>query len=129
MLLRRIHTVAALLRLSTAYTIPSDDGFPKPDDQQLFKLELEAGGVISNAAPPPKLSAAGIANFQLVAFNEQFEVAFFSSLIENITNNVEGYQTAPGMKDTSALLDILRNVKAVSRGLERLFNRLVSNLC
>ncbi|KAH6659180.1 late sexual development protein [Truncatella angustata] len=112
MILRCVIGVAALLRLATAYAIPSNDGFPAPDDQQLLLIETQAGGVLSDEAPPPKLSEGAIANFQLIAFNEQFEVAFFSSLIENITNNVEGYQSVPGMANTGALLEILKNVKA-----------------
>lgn len=115
MLTRYFTGATTLLRLAAAYAIPSTDGFPNPDDQQILKIEVEAGGVLSNEAPPPKLSADGIANFQLITFNEQFEVAFFSSLIENITNNVEGYQSAPGMQDTGSLLQILNTVKAVSQ--------------
>jgi hypothetical protein len=114
MFAKHIVSAAALLGLAATYAIPSDDGFPNPSDQQLLSIEQEAGGLLSNAPPPPKLSEDGIANFQLIAFNEQFEVAFFSSLIDNITNNVDGYQSAPGLGNTGALLEILQTAKAVS---------------
>lgn len=114
MITRRIIGALALLKLASAYSIPSADGFPKPDAQQILKIQNDAGGVLPNEPPPPELTDSGITNFQLIAFNEQFEVAFFSSLIENITNNVDGYQSTPGIKDTAELLEILNNVKAVS---------------
>ncbi|KAI1877335.1 hypothetical protein JX265_003343 [Neoarthrinium moseri] len=106
-----IHTLGFLC-LTSAFVIPSRDGFPDPNSQQLLDIETKADGLLSNEPPPPALSDAGIANFQLIAFNENFEVAFFSSLIENITNNVPGYERAPGLKDTDSLLEILKTVKA-----------------
>ncbi|KAK9799957.1 putative Late sexual development protein [Seiridium cardinale] len=109
---RHIIWGAALLRLAASYAIPSSDGFPAPNDEQVLEIEADAGGLLSNEPPPPELSEDGIANFQLIAFNENFEVAFFSSLIENITNNVEGYQSVPGMRNTDELLEILKSVKA-----------------
>ncbi|KAI4602385.1 hypothetical protein KJ359_009627 [Pestalotiopsis sp. 9143b] len=112
MLCRNIITGAAVLGLAGAYAIPASDGFPNPDNQQLIQMQTTAGGSLSNAKPPIELSKDGVANFQLIAFNEQFEVAFFSSLIENITNNVEGYQSVPGMSDTAEILEILQTVKA-----------------
>jgi hypothetical protein len=109
-----MYSAAALVGLSAAYAIPSTDGFPTPNAQQLLDIENEAGGLLSNAPPPPTLSPAGIANFQLIAFNEFFEVAFFSSLIDNITQSISGYESAPGLQDVKALLEILEAVKAVS---------------
>ncbi|KAI1637825.1 hypothetical protein F4809DRAFT_640115 [Biscogniauxia mediterranea] len=92
----RCHTLSNILAVeqdSYGYAIPSEDGFPDPDAQQLLEIETEADGLLSDLPPPPTLSEAGIANFQLIAFNENFEVAFFSSLIENITNSVPGFDT------------------------------------
>lgn len=118
MIYRNFISGAATLGLAAAYAIPASDGFPNPDNQQLMQIQTTAGGSLSNAKPPIELSEEGVANFQLIAFNEQFEVAFFSSLIENITNNVEGYQSAPGMSDTAEILEILQTVKAVSHSVD-----------
>ncbi|KAI5917681.1 sexual development protein [Camillea tinctor] len=105
-------TSAAVLGLAAGYAIPSTDGFPDPDAQQLLTIETEADGLLSNLPPPPTLSAAGITNFQLIAFNENFEVAFFSSLIENITNNVPGFDTPWNNWESDTLLEIIKTVTA-----------------
>jgi hypothetical protein len=76
-------------------SIPNvNDGFPTPNDDQLRKIEELAHGTLPNGPPPPPgtLSAQGITNLQLVEFNENFEVAFFSSLIHNVTTNVPGFE-------------------------------------
>lgn len=59
---------------------------------------------------PSDLSDDSITSFQLIAFNEMFEVAFFSELVENITNEVDGYQFN---QKTSDVLDTLSTVLAV----------------
>ncbi|KKY31301.1 putative late sexual development protein [Diaporthe ampelina] len=71
----------------------------------------KAGGQLSNAPPPPKLASSSLTAFQLIAFNENFEVAFFSSLIENITNNVPGFKLSD-QKKRFELLSVLEAVKA-----------------
>ncbi|KAI0967183.1 sexual development protein [Xylaria arbuscula] len=110
---------AALLGLSTAYVAPrhaysndSDDGFPNPNAQQLLDIEKQADGLLSNIPPPANLSAAGITNFQLIAFNENLEVAFFSEIISNITNKEPGFECYESPYSESAILDILKTVKA-----------------
>lgn len=40
----------------------------------------------------PTLAADDIISIQLIAFNEIFEVAFFTDLLFNVTNNVDGFQ-------------------------------------
>ncbi|KAI1499244.1 sexual development protein [Biscogniauxia marginata] len=101
---------AAVLGLAAGYAIPNDDGFPNPNAQQLLDIENQADGRLSNLPPPPTLSQAGIANFQLIAFNENFEVAFFSSLVENITNHVPGFEA--NKWNEGKILEILKTVKA-----------------
>ncbi|ROV95659.1 hypothetical protein VMCG_07550 [Cytospora schulzeri] len=111
-------TTAALIGLSLSapavhrsYDAPADDGFPSPNTHQLATVEQKADGQLTDAPPAPKLAASSLTVFQLIAFNENFEVAFFSSLIENVTNNVPGYSLAtPEKKDE--LLSILTTVKA-----------------
>ncbi|KAI1163802.1 sexual development protein [Nemania serpens] len=117
MFTRYIAYSATLLGLSlaraTPYVTPSGDGFPGPNAQQLLSIEEQAGGLLSNAPPPPTLSQAGIANFQLIAFNENFEVAFFDSIIKNITNHVPGFEFKSSSQWSEAdLLEILKTVKA-----------------
>ncbi|TGJ81395.1 hypothetical protein E0Z10_g7370 [Xylaria hypoxylon] len=107
----------ALLGLSTAYATPratlSDDGFPDPNAQQLLSIEQQADGLLSNLPPPPTLSQAGIANFQLIAFNENLEVQFFEDIISNITNHVPGFESFKSSTySEAAILEILKTVKA-----------------
>lgn len=117
--LRFLPTLGALAGLAGAapavtrnFTVPTTNGFPNPDAQQLALLNKEADGQISNAPPPPTLANSSLTAFQLIAFNELFEVAFFSSLIQNITNNVTGFQT--DASERSKLINILNTVIAVS---------------
>jgi hypothetical protein len=70
----------------------SDAGFPDPNAAQLLAIETIAHGTLPNGAPPPMISQNGITNLQLVNLNENSEVAFFGSLIHNITINAPGFQ-------------------------------------
>ncbi|KAI0804311.1 sexual development protein [Xylaria sp. FL0064] len=115
-MLTQVICSATLLGLSTAYVAPRaalpDDGFPEPDAQQLLSIEQQADGLLSNLPPPLTLSQAGITNFQLIAFNENLEVAFFDEIISNITNHVPGFASNSSSYSESALLEILKTVKA-----------------
>jgi hypothetical protein len=114
--------VSALAGLSAAapaaqaaprsFGVPTDDGFPTPNAQQLLSIENKADGTLSNAPPPPKLANSSLTAFQLIAFNEIFEVAFFSSLLSNITNGVSGFNFQSEAKRTE-FVDILQTVLAV----------------
>lgn len=95
-----------------SYNIPAGDGFPNPSPDQLVTIQQKAGGQLSNAPPPPKLANSSLTAFQLIAFNENFEVAFFSSLRDNITNNAPGFQL-DDHKKRDELLSILEAVIAV----------------
>ncbi|KAI3319529.1 hypothetical protein HD806DRAFT_509283 [Xylariaceae sp. AK1471] len=116
MLTRHLALSTTLLGLSTAYVTPyvapSDDGFPMPNAQQVLNIERQASGRLSNLAPPPTLSQAGIANFQLIAFNENFEVAFFEDIIKNITNNVPGFEYESPTRSKAEILEILETIKS-----------------
>ncbi|ROW07616.1 hypothetical protein VPNG_06791 [Cytospora leucostoma] len=111
-------TTAALTGLSSAvpaaprpYRAPTDDGFPDPSATQLATIEQKADGQLSNEPPPPKLANSSLTAFQLIAFNENFEVAFFSSLIENITNNVPGYRIGTP-EQGHKVITVLETIKA-----------------
>ncbi|KAJ6119884.1 hypothetical protein N7523_004164 [Penicillium sp. IBT 18751x] len=68
------------------------DGLPYPSPGELKIIEQNAHGTLPNGPPPPVISNRGILNLKLIAFNELFEVAFFSELITNITENLDGYR-------------------------------------
>lgn len=94
-------------KVARAFGEPTDNGFPNPDDQQLLAISKQAGGKPPNAPPATSIGDKTAAAFQLIAFNELFEVSFFTSLINNITSGAPGYQ-APG-----GALDVLIAVQAV----------------
>lgn len=98
--------------LPQGYSAPTADGFPNPSASQLAAIQVVADGQLSNAPPPPKLAASSLTAFQLIAFNENFEVAFFSSLIQNITDDVDGFKLEATEK--KEVLNVLTTVKAVS---------------
>lgn len=103
---------SALPANSQGFSAPTSDGFPNPSSSQLAAIDVLADGQLSNAPPPPKLANSSLTAFQLIAFNENFEVAFFSSLIKNITDEVEGFKLKGTAK--KQLLDVLHTVTAVS---------------
>ncbi|KND91796.1 hypothetical protein TOPH_03468 [Tolypocladium ophioglossoides CBS 100239] len=85
-------SLPALLGLAAGASIPSNDGFPNPNAQQKLAIAQQAGGLLPNGPPPPSLGASSITAFQLIASNELFETAYFSSLLQNITAGAPGYQ-------------------------------------
>ena len=72
---------------------PLPDGFPNPTPAQIKKIEQGAGGTLPNGPLPPNPNSPQAAlDLQVVAFNEIFEVAYFTQLLHNVTNNVHGYE-------------------------------------
>ena len=121
----RFSVLAALPALAAAvpFNFPLPNGFPNPSPDALKQIDAAAGGSLSDGPPPTAdiSSPAAITNFQLIAFNEIFEVAFFTQLISNITNNVPGYSfdENPQLQqyaalEKMALLNILTRIQAVS---------------
>lgn len=98
------------LAAPTPAQLPAD-GFPSPNADQLNDINTKADGTLSTAPPPPALNASSIPIFQLINFNENFEVAFFNSLVYNITNDVSGFQVPFG-SEKAALLSVLNTVLA-----------------
>lgn len=70
---------------------PLQNGFPTPNASQLTSIEQHGLGTLPDGELPAKISTQGITNFQLIALNELAEVAFFTELLWNITNHVDGY--------------------------------------
>ncbi|TKA83652.1 hypothetical protein B0A55_00445 [Friedmanniomyces simplex] len=75
----------------TPFKFPLSNGFPNVSNDTLRQIEQTAQGTLPNGPPVTHLNTTSITIFELIAFNELFEVAFFSSLINNITSNYEGF--------------------------------------
>ena len=76
---------------ATPFKFPLPDGFPTPNPAQLAVIEKKAQGSLPNGPLPTILKSTGITTLQLLALNEIFEVAYFTELLANVTNNVHGY--------------------------------------
>ncbi|KAF7187529.1 hypothetical protein HII31_11153 [Pseudocercospora fuligena] len=70
------------------FKFPLSNGFPNLSPDALKAVEQQAHGTLPNGPPKSSIQDATAATFQLIAFNELFEVAFFTSLINNITSGV-----------------------------------------
>ncbi|CAH0059568.1 unnamed protein product [Clonostachys solani] len=99
--------VVAGAKVPRAFGVPTNDGFPNPSPQQILDISQRAKGRLPDGATPTSLPPNTITALQLIAFNELFETAFFTSLINNITSGADGYQDAP-----SGALAILTAVQA-----------------
>jgi hypothetical protein len=88
------------------------NGFPNLSPSALSDVNIAAHGTISNATGAKiDFSADALTNFQLVAFNEFFEVAFFTSLLTNITTGVPGFEI-PAHLNATYIIDTLIAVQA-----------------
>ncbi|GAB7342851.1 hypothetical protein MBLNU457_g0976t1 [Dothideomycetes sp. NU457] len=100
------------------FEYPLSNGFPAAV-QDLVSIEQVAGGTLPNATPSPLSSPNGVlgvadqtlAVLRLIAFNELSEVAFFTELLTNITNNVPGYDLGFGF-DRDYILASLKAIQA-----------------
>jgi len=73
---------------------PLHNGFPvvANPSTELTQIELQAHGSLPDGPPPPtKPSDDALTSLRLIAFNELFEVAFFTELIDNITMQYDGF--------------------------------------
>lgn len=87
-------------KIPRAFGEPSANGFPNPNPQQQLAIAKQAGGKLPNSPPAKSIGDNTATAFQLIAFNELFEVSFFTSLIQNITTGVSGYAAPGGALDT-----------------------------
>ena len=106
--------VAPTLVAAVPFKFPLPDGFPQPNPAQLLAIEEEAGGYLGTGPIPTninelKLTPAAITSLELLANNEYFEVALFSQLLSNITQNIPGYGV-----DSIAPLDRDQVIKAIT---------------
>lgn len=73
---------------------PLENGFPTvtSSSPQLAEIEVTAHGSLPDGpASPLAPSSDSITSLRLISFNELTEVAFFTELIANITNDAAGY--------------------------------------
>jgi hypothetical protein len=85
------NTVSSSGAGQTAFSFPLANGFPTVSQATLKQIEEAAHGSLPNSGSPTSLNDASVTVLELIAFNEIFEVAFFTSLIQNITSNVDGF--------------------------------------
>ncbi|KAF2238211.1 hypothetical protein EV356DRAFT_529211 [Viridothelium virens] len=78
------------------FKFPLANNFPTPNQAAIKEIQEQAHGTlpIAPANPPPStpVSDEGLSNLRLIAFNEIFEVAYFTQLLYNVTQNYTNYQ-------------------------------------
>ncbi|KAF4308160.1 hypothetical protein GTA08_BOTSDO03713 [Botryosphaeria dothidea] len=97
------------------FRFPLSNDFPNPDQDEIDDIQEIAGGTLPNGGGGAPPSADALTSLRLIAFNELFEVAFFTDLLKNITENVPGYGVKEATKlniDLDDLIIILATVQA-----------------
>jgi len=79
---------------------------------QLQNIQLQAHGTLPNGAAPPKPAEDDLLSLRFIAFNELWEVAFFTELLANITNNVPGYTDFKDQEERQAIINAITAVQA-----------------
>ncbi|XP_018902087.2 uncharacterized protein [Bemisia tabaci] len=77
---------------SGGFSFPLSNGFPNippgsPKETDIFQ---QAHGPVPRSNLPP-LKPDDVTSIRFLAFNEIFEVAYFTEFLDNVTNNVPGY--------------------------------------
>jgi hypothetical protein len=103
----------ATLAAAAPFSFPLANGFPKLNETAQAEVYRLAGGPLPNIAVPTTLQPAGIQTLQLIAANELFEVAYFTELLSNISNNVPGYDI-PDKDYVVKMLTAVMNVSTLS---------------
>ena len=105
-------SAAANLVAAAPFSFPLPNGFPSPNATALAEVYKLAGGTLPNGALPTSLTDSGAQTLQLIAANEIFEVAYFTELLANVTNDVPGYELGA---DKAYVVKTLTAVTAVRR--------------
>ncbi|QKX61645.1 uncharacterized protein TRUGW13939_08797, partial [Talaromyces rugulosus] len=87
------------------------DGFPNPSVPQLQSIEDQAHGLLIEMEPPHAISQDSLTSLQLMASSELLKVTFFSDLLTNTTNRIEGYEIAESHRQ-SRLIDALITIRS-----------------
>jgi len=80
----------AQIKSGNPFSFPLDNGFPVLSDDAKKVVNVLAHGTEPNGGAPT-LEADDLTSIQLIQFNENWEVAFFTSTLFNITTNVDGF--------------------------------------
>lgn len=104
-------SAAASLAAAAPFSFPLANGFPNLNTTEMAEVYKLAGGTLPNGALPTALSDSGTQTLQLIAANEIFEVAYFTELLANVTNDVPGYALGA---DKDYVVKTLTAVMAVS---------------
>ena len=99
--------------VAAPFTFPTSDGFPNVNATLLEQLFKAAGGTLGGGQFPTSLKAPAITTLQVLAANELSEVAFFTELLANVTNDVKGYGLPHPARD--AVIKSLTAIVAVSQ--------------
>jgi hypothetical protein len=94
---------------------PLQNPFPNiaNPSEDLNAISAQAHGSLPNGPPPAKTpSMDSMTSLKLIAFNELFEVAYFTQLLNNITNHVDGYAIDDKDDAMQFMMDALKAVQA-----------------
>ncbi|OAA69731.1 late sexual development protein [Cordyceps fumosorosea ARSEF 2679] len=108
LLCRSLAPILILLGGVSAAIIPNNDSFLKPNTQQVLSIAKEAGGLLPNLPLPTKLGPGSRTTFQLIAFTELVEVAFFNSLVQNVTKGNKGYEINGHVENITKILTTIQ---------------------
>lgn len=103
----------------SVFKFPLANGFPNianPSDQ-LNQIQQDARGTLPKAAPnapaPATPQPDSLTSLGFIAFNELFEVAFFTELFNNVTTGASGFREGDLLgQDKAKILGILKIVIA-----------------
>lgn len=103
----------------SVFKFPLANGFPNianPSDQ-LNQIQQDARGTLPKAAPnapaPATPQPDSLTSLGFIAFNELFEVAFFTELFNNVTTGASGFREGDLLgQDKAKILSILKIVIA-----------------
>lgn len=103
----------------SVFKFPLANGFPNianPSDQ-LNQIQQDARGTLPKAAPnapaPATPQPDSLTSLGFIAFNELFEVAFFTELFNNVTTGASGFREGDLLgQDKAKILSILKVVIA-----------------
>jgi len=118
-------TVGAPIQSGNPFNFPLDNDFPTLSENAKNTVNVLAHGTEPNG-PPPILEADDLTSFQLIAFNEVFEVAFFTDLLFNVTNNVTGFEVSD-QKERQKLINALVAIQATEELHADSANAILSN--
>ncbi|KAH7321154.1 hypothetical protein B0I35DRAFT_450627 [Stachybotrys elegans] len=101
-----VGSAAAGRREKRTFTVPSENGFPTPNEDQLRTIQLDAEGRLPDRPYPTSLSSDVVALYQVYTFLEQATSGFFAQMWNNVTNNDPGYEIFVA-EDRNVILEVI----------------------